>query len=393
MNIPFYPKYYLVFLLAEFENAPFVIKIAILFASFLAITFVLTLIHIIVLNLIYLSRDKIKEQFNTTYQDAIVSTITSSALLEEEDIKECLGHHRNPLRKKNKRLYTEELIEIIKQTKISKTVNQENLLVVINHFQLDTYWQHIILKGRLKKRKNALRNMDELEHLLSGSVLLKSAYHRNGDFRKQSRAALIEYDQNDPFKFFEESFDSDFNALDEIRLHHYLEKKSQTSGLPDFSRWVENAKNDHFKRFIIKEIGLLKQLNCANFLINLLQTEKQLVVRKQIVETLGVLDFKAADTPLISIYATAATGLQKKIIETLAILKTEKTLAFLVETYQYSHDSSMKIQLAHALNDYGVEGQEKFEALSLGDNHFNLEVFAQVNFSHNQKDTPYTALT
>lgn len=138
-------------------------------------------------------------------------------------------------------------------------------MLVLDHFQLPAYWQKVVLRGSIRQRKQALRYMDELGHLLSGAILLKSVHHKNKDFRKQSRAAMIQYDQHDPFKFLEESFDTDFNALDEIRLHHYFVHKAKTSELPLFTRWVKNAKSDEFKIFIIKEIGLLKQVDCLSF--------------------------------------------------------------------------------------------------------------------------------
>lgn len=385
MSLAFYLKYYFYYLEAEYEAASAVIKVTVLLATFLMVVFIFSIVHIIVLNLTYLRKKRIKEQFMSFYREKLHEILINPQQLSEIAITDLLRNSRISYGRKNKNLYTECLIELISQIKnAGKTINSKNLLMVINHFQLPNYWQAALLKGRLLKRKEALRKMDQLEQLLSGSLLLHSVYHRNNDFRKQSRAAFIEYDKNNPYSFFEENFDKDFNALDELRVHHYLTKKAATHELPDLSRWVENATLIDFKRFIIQEIGLFRQYNCGDFLIQILPTEANTHIQKQIIETLGVLDYKAADRTLIAMYSSSLALLQKAIINTLSKLKTERTLAFLGESYQQSHDNSIKIQLAYALTDYGFEGQLKMESLSEVNSPFDSEILAEVRFSHSQ---------
>lgn len=392
MNLPFHLKYYFYYLVAEYEGAPTVIKITVLFAILLVLVFILSISHIIVLNLRFIRQKRTKDQFISLYGAKVNKILSSTERLKKIAIIDLLGNSNSVDVNKNKKLYTDGLIEIIRELKSSGIkIHSEHLMIVLNYFHLPIYWQSAFLKGRLSKRKQALRKMDQLEQLLSGSLLLHSVYHRNNDFRKQSRSAFIEYDTNDPYKFFEEDFDIEFNALDEIRLHHYLKRKAKLYKLPDFSRWVENAKNNNFKRFIIKEIGLLRQYHCANLLMNLLQKEKDLYVQKQIIETLGTLDYKESASVLIAMYSSSLTLLQKAIITTLAKLKTEKTLAFLGDTYQRSYDSSIKIQLAYALTDYGIEGQLKMESLSQFNNNFDSKILAQVKFANSQKKRQTTA--
>ncbi len=386
MSFAFYFKYYLYLLITAYEGAPIIIRITVLLATFLVVIFIFSLAHIAVLNGRHLREKRIKNQFINSYRKNATEILCTPHTWEDFTIKKHLGRNRDLYNNKKLKIYSEELIEIITEIKKSdKKLNHKNLIIVLDYFHLPSYWQNIISKGRLKKRQEALRDMDELEHLLSGSLLMKSINHTNKDFRKQARAAFIEYEKNDPYKFFEESFDTDFNALDEIRLHHYLKRKSQKHGLPHFSRWVENATNNQFKQFIIKEIGLLKQYNCADFLIQLLDSESNIHIQKQIIDTLGVLNYKAADTKLILMYSSSLILVQKAIIATLARLRTEKTLLFLAETYKESHDSSIKIQLAYALNDYGIEGQRKIKTLSKTNDNFDLEILAQVNFANIQK--------
>lgn len=385
MNLAFYLKYYFYYLEAEYQAAPVIIKITALLAIFLMVIFILSIVHIIVLNHIYLRRKRVIDQFMSLYWEKIQKMLVDSQQLAENAISELLGNESHLSSKQIKKLYTACLIDLINQLKRSgKTINSKNLSIILHHFELPNYWKNALLKGRVIKRTQALRNMDQLEQLLSGSLLLHSVYHRNKDFRKQSRAAFIEYDKNDPYKFFEENFDKDFNALDELRVHHYLAKKAAKYELPDFSRWVENAKAPDFKRFLIQEIGLLRQYHCADFLVQLLQTEDNPYIQKQIIETLGVLDYKEADRSLIAMYSSSLALLQKAIISTLSKLKTERTLTFLAESYQRSHDNSIKIQLAYALTDYGVKGQLKMESLSQVNNHLDSEILAQVKFSNSQ---------
>lgn len=107
-------------------------------------------------------------------------------------------------------------------------------------------------------------------------------------------------------------------------------------------------------------------------------------MKKQIIETLGVLRYAEADNKLIAMYSTAQTILQKAIIETLSQLKTPNTLEFLAKTYGGSHDSSMKIQLAYALSTYGDEAKNYMQTLSMNMNDFDRKVFDQVYFKHEQ---------
>lgn len=385
MDLSFYLNYYLYFLISEFQGAPFVIKVTVILVSILLVIFLFSLTQVFLLNFGHHRRDKAREDFITAYWEKVEQVVTSPTFYDEVEFEEFMGINHGLYKNNKKQIFTETLIDILKKNKLKGIpINQSNLLLVLDHFQLPAYWQKIVLTGSIRQRKHALRYMDELGHLLSGAILLKSVYHKNKDFRKQARAALIQYDQHDPFKFLEESFDTEFNALDEIRLHHYLVHKAKTSELPLFTRWVKNAKSDEFKIFIIKEIGLLKQVDCARFLADRLNKESNVFVKKQIIETLGVLRYTEADTKLIAMYSTAQTILQKAIIETLSQLKTPTTLEFLAKTYEGSHDSSMKIQLAYALSTYGDEAKNYMQTLSLSMNDFDRKVFDQVYFKHEQ---------
>src|SRR5690606_39476799 len=120
-------------------------------------------------------------------------------------------------------VFTNIIIDLIKIGSRKKNkVNQQNVLALLNAYDIPCFWEKELLSSSSSRRRNALRKLDDLDNGCAGAIIMRSAYHKDNGLRKHARAADLQYDTNDPFKFIEDRFDSDFNALDEILIYLFL---------------------------------------------------------------------------------------------------------------------------------------------------------------------------
>lgn len=381
MAILYYLKYYYSYFTSEFSTYPFIIKLTATLVIFMIFIMLFSLVRLIFVNRKISKFAKTKEKISSLFYDKLKRVIYNQEDVSIESLDSLFGDDLFEVKtSQQKKALTELFSEMLYSSTEKAVLNETNYLMVLNMFGIINYWEKLVVSSNPVKRQSALRILDDLKLGLSGSTILRSVYQKDNNLRKLARATLMDYDKNDPYKFLEDSFDNDFNSLDEIRVHSFLSKKYEEDGLPQLIRWVKTSKNPAFRAFIVKEIGCFNQIESAPLLVELMDQERDVLVLCKTIEALGILNYKEAEDKLISMYEMGSKPIQRSLIISLSHFKTAKSLKVLKQGYYKTHDNDMKVALAYAISGFGVSGEEVLSDLAENSYDFDKKIFAQVNY-------------
>ncbi|WP_099367458.1 HEAT repeat domain-containing protein [Sphingobacterium sp. 1.A.4] len=381
MELSFYLQYYLFYLQNKFMGYPFVIRLTVLIVMGLIFIYILSLIRFVWINLNLRKKERDFAKLSRQVKDRFVAMLGSDEKYGEDRVFQEFEDVILRMNNKTKIQITDLILNTANELKeAGKIVNEDNYRSIIHVLDIPSFWETELMSNNSKRRHIALRKLDNLGNGLTTSVLMRSTNHKNKGLRKQARAAVMKYDNIDPFKFLEESFDTDFNALDEIMIHHFLVGRQSEGPLPLLSRWVQHAKNHAFKAFMIKEIGFFNQMECAEFLKGLLKNEESKLVRAAIIESLGNLGRQEVEHEIFDMYSISPVEIQTAIINAVAKFKTKIGLDFLTNQFFRTTDNEQKVHLAYAIKQFGEEGKLRLTNLSTNSNEFERKIFDQVNY-------------
>ncbi|WP_267740698.1 HEAT repeat domain-containing protein [Myroides injenensis] len=212
-------------------------------------------------------------------------------------------------------------------------LNTNNYKEVLSAFNLPEFWENCLRSSESKINVEALRFLEQMGTSVSGSAVAHKVFSSNKNVRKHAKSVFMKFDSHDAFKFLDNGFDSDFNSLDELRIHTCLYNKSLEKPLPLLMRWVSGARDDNYKAFLIKEIGFFKQFESADALITLFKQEGSLSVKAQIATTLGILKSKEAVRVFKEDFDYNSPLVQDAIIDALGGIGCDSSLGFLEQIY------------------------------------------------------------
>jgi hypothetical protein len=236
-------------------------------------------------------------------------------------------------------------------------LNTNNYKSLIDVLDLPNFWEDQLRINEKTANKNALRMLDDMGEKSVGSALLKKVNSHNNIQRKYAKCLFLKYSDHDSFKFLEDDFDKEFNALDEVRIHASLKEKAQEKILPQLMRWVNMANNAQYKAFLIKEIGFFKQYETAEGLLQLFKEEKDKLVKAQIVSTLATLDYKEATSTIIDDYEYNTQLVQMNIVNALGIFGGKKALSFLISIYHQTHNQEIMVAILENIHKIDASGE------------------------------------
>lgn len=224
-------------------------------------------------------------------------------------------------------------------------LNKNNYRETLKAFNLPSFWEEQLLNTKMKDKGLALRILDEMSDDASSIAISNKAGSHNNHLRKHAKSIFMKFDSNDAFKFLEDDFDQDFNSLDEVRIHDALKEKSKIMPLPQLIRWVNTAKNDYFKTFLIREIGLFKQIESAEQLITIYKESDSNMIKAQTAMTLGMLDYKKAIPILVNNFDYNKQEVQDAVIYAMGKFGGYDALDFLEKIYHQTHNKETLINI------------------------------------------------
>lgn len=242
-------------------------------------------------------------------------------------------------------------------------LNTHNYKEILSALSLPEFWEDQLSTNDINTNSIALRMLHGIKDNITGGVISLRTQTENKDIRKFAKSIYLEVDSTDAFKYLEDDFDRDFNALDELRIHSALKKKNQEKPLPPLIQWVNMAQKIEFKIFLIKEIGFFQQIDCAPQLLDLYLQNVDYSIKAQIADTLGLLEYDSAVPVFIESFNYNPQEVKDKIIDALGKLGGEQALSFLENIYYqtYNKETLIKILLNIRLIDHDGSVYSKIE--------------------------------
>lgn len=338
-------KFYLYYLESQFTGYAPVIRITVFAVSILLLIYLASMFRIFIMG--YKARkDEIRlRKFQKKYREKVENLVLSETDASEDEITITLNLNDNILTDWEYKQMTELLTTLKEENK--EKLNFNNYNNIVTALSLVEFWEKRLRKHSLFKNKTALRKFDTVSQSIPGSLIAHKVNTKNEGLRKHARSQYIKFSTFDGFKFLDDNFDRDFNSLDAIRIHNALKFRSEQKPLPPLIRWVHTATNEKYQAFLIKEIGLFRQTESAEQLLNMFKTTESFTVKAQIAQTLGMLKYENAIPVFETEYDYNPLSVQRNIIEALGEFKSQAALSFLETLYGNTHNHDLLITIVH----------------------------------------------
>lgn len=228
-------------------------------------------------------------------------------------------------------------------------LNNNNYKHILSGFGIIKFWELELVSNNTSRIHKAEQCLNDLKIEETNSLTKLSKSEEQKKTMARSSKFINKVEGNEPYRFLDESFDTEFTPLDEILVHQFLLQKSNTGRIPLLSRWVRNSKNPDFRIFMVKEIAFFKQLGCASIIASLLPNEPNDNVRLAIIDALTKLNYAQAESQITSCYKNGSLQLKRSIVQTVILFKTRFGLEFLNEFFFEEKNEELKTDLIQAL--------------------------------------------
>ena len=345
-------KFYLYYLDSIFSGYPFIIRTTVILVMLLVTLYVIAILRILIRERTRNKSLKRQEKISETYKSKLISVLLTAKDMSFYEVKDILNPNDNAFKNWEKKYLTYLIIGI----KNNPGLNENNYKHVLEIFPVTSFWEKKILQNDVSENKNALRILDQIKEGVSGSFFTKKINSNDATLRKHIKSKYLKYASNDAFKFLENNFDKDFNALDAVRLHDSLKERNAIRPLPLLTKWLKNSDNQDFQTFIIREIGYFNQRETAPFLIQMFKTSNSDLVKSEISNTLGVLNYEEAVDELAEEYPYNNTVVQESIIDMMGNIKSKNSFEFLKKIYPETQNGETMIKVIK--NMYKIDKQK-----------------------------------
>lgn len=346
-------KYYFYYLDSIFIGYAPIIR-----ATMFMVYLLFTIYFSAIVSLLFIQRkrkNKIKryDRYKKSYESNLREVIFSENDIKREDI---ISKIDIPI-KDNKKKWQKEVLtklvlfiaDIYNQSNHTQEMNLNNYSETVSILELESYWLKQLSSSRLKRKKRAVRKLDDLTGSIVTGNLARLTNTPNPFLRKLARIEFIKSKGDDAYKFLKEGFDPSFNNFDAIRIHNALKEKSQNERLPLMISWVKNTKNEDFIIFLIKEIGFFEQSESAPYLLEMFKESESQRKKAEIVRSLTKIKYEPALDIINNKFMLASSILQDSIINAMGVMGNKKTISTLKEYQEIVHTNKSKEEIKKAI--------------------------------------------
>ena len=345
-------KFYLYYLDSIFVGYPFIIRTTVTLVMLLITLYVIAMLKILITERRRNREINRQEKISETYKSKLMSVLLTDKDMSYYEVKDIVNPNDHVFKNWEKEYLTFLIVEI----KENPSLNENNYRHILGIFPVTEFWEKKIQVNDIAVNKNALRTLNQIKEGVSGSFFTKKINSNDATLRKHIKSEYLKYASNDAFKFLENNFDKDFNALDAVRLHDSLKERDAIRPLPLLTKWLKNSDNQDFQTFIIREIGYFNQRETAPFLIQMLKTSNSDLVKSEISNTLGVLNYEEAVDELAEEYPYNNTVVQESIIDMMGNIKSKNSFEFLKKIYPETKNGETMIKVIK--NMYKIDKQK-----------------------------------
>lgn len=309
-------------------------------------------------------QQKRKEEIQKKYEENLNEIFYTTENLDFETIVEKLDPNAKDIKHKwFKEIITDIIIDLKRADTKDNKLNIGNYNSVLVLFDLEEFWSKEISARATSRKATALRKLESLTNELSGSVVSSLLYHSDNALRKLARSEFIKFESDNAYRFMEEAgFDKDLNRFDAIRIHDSLKTIHDQQGyLPQLTQWIKNTSNDKYKCFVIREIGFFSQKESAPCLMDMLYESNSVDVRREIVNTLGVLRYEPALPLLVSEFSSSDVQTQNRIIIAIGNIGKKESISFLEKIYPYAYNGEIENNIIESIIKCGGDITDHYQ--------------------------------
>ena len=377
-----YWKYYVLLLYYWMAGYPPVVRIC---AGLTVLFFLLTLFLLLhnYNRVIRLRRaQKRADRFKAKYAERIKEIVTTPEMMSVAEIVAAMDLPKN-LRVVRRRWVA--MLMVFRELFVTlndQGMNLDNWRNTLQAFKMPAFFEMELRSNKMKRKLDALKEVSEISCDLKEAAASRYLYAKDSALRMASRLHTARYSMTNPFKVFEEDCSMPFTDEMCVKLHEVLTyRKGYGMSMPNFIRWCTMPEaSQGFRIFAINEIRLFRQYGACGELLDYLHSCRDDEVSCAIINTLGELNYTAAEKELIhrSVFATVKQRIA--LSEALGAINSgsEEVLGFLTEEYLKATDTVTKIRLLRVLYFYGEGGRKTFLSLKERASGYDQTLFSHI---------------
>ena len=381
-------KYYFFYFYSQFTGFPLMIRITVVIVMILLLLYLLTVLKIV--NFRYSEEKEIrrKNKIKDRFEVKLKKILYNPKILFKEGIQDILqdGSKKNQtLNKKwQKEHFTELLLSIKENPEKGTELNQNNYVVLLEIFNLTNFWEKKVVSGSTFQKKRALRILDDIELGVSGVSISRQVHSQNEELRKLAKSEYLRFNKNEAFKYLDDGFDKQFNELDGLRLHSIL--KSKADSMPSIVRWLQRAKDEKYRCFLIKECMFFNQSDSAPYLLELYQQVDSAEIKISIVDALNIFKYQSAVPILANDFNYAPANVQAAIINAMGNFGTPDALKFLIKAYDGVYNNEILINLINNIFKIDKDKQQVLPELKAKANKFTKAALSNAEYYNKENN-------
>ena len=204
-----------------------------------------------------------------------------------------------------------------------------------------------------------LHELVQMKIFDQNTYISKYLNSRNDELRIETRLAWIELNPENPIGFLDVTTVPLTNWGQLISLISL----KKIENIPYFGRWIE-SKNESVAIYAIKMVGVLKQFESMNLLIEQLESTNERI-RFQAIATLGKMALPSPIPNLQRLYHKENLKNKAEIIKSLIVISDYKNIPFFRDSLIREEDQYLRILSAQGLTSLGSAGMEVIDSLAL----------------------------
>lgn len=335
----------------KFWSFPFLLRLAALISIALILVLIINKLRSLFnnwkLQVVETEDLSLKEKIETLVNALLFESTNRS---EKYILNEIESLHAIKESRRGLKIISKLLIQANSKSRLGEYIlNNNNYKHILSGFGIIKFWELELVSNNTSRIHKAKQCLNDLKIEETNSITKLSKSEEQKKTMARSSKFINKVEGNEPYRFLDESFDTEFTPLDEILVHQFLLQKSNSGRLPLLSRWVRNSKNPDFRIFMVKEITFFKQLGCASIIASLLPNEPNDNVRLAIIDALTKLNYAQAESQITSCYKNGSLQLKRSIVQTVILFKTRFGLEFLNEIFFEEKNEELKTDLIQAL--------------------------------------------
>jgi len=373
-------NYYYYYLSSLFAGFPMVVKIALALVLIMGLLYLASWVRIGFLAYVN-KRDEKRNKGAKKYREKLFSILKDPQNIQEDTVLS-LMEITPPIKDWMKAQFSEYIVDSMDEPGINLT----NMGTILRALRIPEYWKSELDSGNISKKWKSIRMLDSISPYVASSIISKKANSEKKDLGNYAKSVFAKFDSHDAFKFLEDASGNQFTQLDKMRIHNSLKQRPPQEVLPHLINTAINTDDDEYRIFLIREVGLTGISEGVEPLVDLYKESKNPEIRAQIVQTLSLLNYRAAIPVFIKDYHFSKLQVQEEIIEGLGCMGGPESLEFLEKIYSQTNNKELLVKILR--NIYTIEANsanptifKKLQTENKGD--FDQKAFTYIESQYN----------